>query len=448
MIRPWLFILLVIAALVAVMAAVRRLGTRSAIHPELQRKSVHIGMGLITLTFPWLFDDPWPVVLLAVLAVGGLVGMKQIAALKKGLGGALHGVARDSLGEIYFPLAVALLFVLAGNAPVLYVVPMLVLSLADAVAAVVGVRYGSHPYSTSEGSKSAEGSAAFLLTAFGSTMVPVLLMTDIPLGKAVVGALLVGILVMLFEAVSVGGIDNLFIPLGCYGLLERYQHLDAQGLFYRLIALCLLALVVYAWRRKTTLKGSALLAAVLAGFMNWMMGGWPYLAVSLMLLLTYTRMWPRTEENRHPVHSVRTIAAVAAPGTVWLLAAARHAAPDYLYCFILCYAAFSVITGMLQLGYRTPQCSAWRLGTPAVLRSWIVFAPACFLPYLEAAVPHDTAGGAILAALAVLPLLAIAAVLFSMINPWLGQTPQDGTRWFGYGTIAFTVSLIGALIVV
>lgn len=443
---PLLGIVLVISALLTMMATVRWIGTHGNVHPELQRKSVHIGMGMITLSFPWLFNEPWPVVFLAVLAVAGLVGLKCVAPLKKGLGGPLHGVDRRSLGEIYFPLAVALMFILAGKTPVLYVVPILVLTLADAVAALIGVCYGSHPYSTSEGNKSAEGSLAFLFTAFCSTLIPVLLMTDVAWGKVVIGALVVGILVMLFEAVSVGGLDNLFIPVGCYGLLQSYRDMDGEGLFYRLIALGLLTLVVYCCRQQTTLKGSAVLAAVLTGYMNWMVGGWPFLLVSLTLLLTYTRLWPKSEENRRPVHSVRAISAVSAPGIVWLLATAQNAQPGFLFCFTLCYATHSVIIGMLQFGYTAPKRAIWLKAGPAVLRSWLVFTPAYFLPYLATGLPDAPITGTLIAATAALPLLAAAAILFLIFGPLLGKNPRNRIRWLGYGTIAFSVSLAGATI--
>ena len=443
--HPILGIVIVISALAAMMAWVRQMGARFNVHPELQRKSVHIGMGLITLWFPWIFNDPWPVVLLAVLAVAGLLAMKWVRPLKARIGGALHGVERSSLGEIYFPLAVALLFVLAGDMPVLYMVPILVLTLADAVAAIIGVRYGNHPYSTSEGHKSAEGSLAFFLTAFGSTFLPVLLMTDVPAGKVIVGALLIGLLVMLFEAISVGGLDNLFIPVGCYALLESYRDLSGQGLLYRLIALGLLGVFIYTWRLQTTLKGSALLAALLTGYMNWMVGGWPYLAVSMILLSTYTRLWPGSKENRYSIHSVRAIAAVVAPGIVWLLATARSARPEYLFCFILCYATHSVIIGMLQLGYACPQQDIWRRSAEAVLRSWLVFIPAYFLLYLTADRTVLPLAGALTAALMALPLLSAAVALYLLLSPLLGQNPQDRIRWLGYGTIALSVSLAGAV---
>lgn len=445
MINPWLAIVLVLLSLAAVMVGVRLLAGRLGLAAELQRKVVHIAMGLVTLGFPWLFAEAWPVVLLAVLAVTAMAGLRSIGPLRKMFGKVLHGVARNSLGEMYFPLAVALLFVLAGDEPVLYVAPLLVLSLADAVAALIGVRFGRHRYATSEGSKSAEGSLSFLAAAFLSVCLPMLLMTDEPMIKIALGSLLIGILVMLFEGISVGGLDNLFIPVGCYGLLAQYRTMDAADLFYRLLALCLLALAVYCWRRRTTLIGSALLAAVLVGYMNWMLGGWPWLAVSLILFFTYTWLWPKNEINSSPIHSVRSIAAVAAPGMVWLVAAARN--PDYrlLYPFILSYGAHSVIIGMLQLGYTRARQSIWQRGAVAVVGSWLVFFPAFFFPHLSVgtAPPLDTT---FIALVAGLPLLALAALLYQVFGRYLGQEADGRLRWYGYALIALTVAAGGEVL--
>src|SRR5262245_34698322 len=154
-------------------------------HPELVRKLLHMGMGLATLSLPWLFDRAWPVLLLAGISIVALVSLRLVASLKSGLGNVVAGVARASLGEIYFPLAVTVLLLLylyvdtANPARlILYCVPILLLTLADAAAALIGVAYGRLHYHTTDGQKSAEGSLAFFLCAFLVVHIPVLLFTS------------------------------------------------------------------------------------------------------------------------------------------------------------------------------------------------------------------------------------------------------------------------------
>jgi phytol kinase len=447
MLSPWLAILLVLSVLAGVMAGLKLVSARCHLHPETSRKGVHIVMGLVTLSFPWLFAESWPVLLLTLLAVAALAGTRLITPLRERFGGVLNGVERHSLGEVYFPLAVAVLFLLAAGNRLLYMIPLLTLTLADAVAALVGVRYGQHRYATSEGTKSAEGSLAFFLVAFLSAHVPLLLLSDTGRAESLLVALVLGILVMLFEAISVGGLDNLFIPLGCYALLRRYLSLGADELLLRVGAICLLALVVFAWRRRTTLKESGLLAAALVGYMNWALGGWQWLAVSLVFFLTYTHLWPRSTENSLPVHTVRVVASVAAPGMVWLLAMVQNNhTGGFLAPFALSYAAHSVMVGMTQLGYARPGQSLLKNLVQAVSRTWMVFLPLFLLPALDAwgaerhCAPLDVLSGVFMAVIA-LPLLCTVALLHRRVIDLYGDDETAYGRWMRWALVAFVVSL-------
>ncbi len=446
MLSPWFGILLVLVVLWSVMAGLKLISARCHLHPETSRKAVHIAMGLVTLSFPWLFTAAWPVLLLAALAVAALTGTRLIAPLRERFGAVLHGVERHSLGEVYFPLAVAALYLLSEGNHLLYAIPLLTLTLADAVAALVGVRYGQHRFCTSEGTKSAEGSLAFFMVAFLSAHVPLLLLSDTGRAESLLIALVLRILVMMFEAVSVGGVDNLFIPLGCYALLRRYQTLEADDLLFRLGAIILLAVLVFAWRRRTTLKESGLLAAALVGYMNWALGGWQWLAVSLVLFLTYTLLWPRSEDSDHPVHTVRAIASVAAPGMVWLLAMLQNNTTGGFYePFVLSYAAHSVMVGMTQIGYARPGMTSRLRLTHAAVRSWLLFMPLFFLPLLPAA-DFDIqqralcySAGLLNAGIAV-PLLFAAGTLHRWIVQIYGDSDEGYARWLRRGGVAFCFS--------
>ena len=441
MLYPWFGILLLLSVLGAVMVLLKQTGVRCSLHPETSRKTVHIVMGLATLSFPWLFNETWPVLLLTLLAVAALAGTRLIKPLREHFGGVLNGVERHSLGEVYFPLSVMSLYLLSGGNRLMYVIPLLTLTLADAVAALVGVRYGRHRYSTSEGTKSAEGSLAFFLAAFLSAYVPLLLLSNAGRAESLLISLVLGVLVMLFEAVSVGGLDNLFIPLGCYALLRRYLDMGADELMLRLGAICLLALLVFCWRRRTTLKESGLLAAALVGYMNWALGGWQWLAVSLVLFLTYTLLWPRSEDNCHPVHTVRAVVSAAAPGMLWLFAAV-HTGMSFLAPFTVAYASHSVMIGLTQLGYTRPEMSSRQRLLQSVTRSWLAFLPFFFLPAVAAwniDLRQMTSG--LLSAATSLPLLFAAGVLQQQLAWRYGDEDIGYGRWLRRGVVALAVSL-------
>jgi phytol kinase len=83
-------------------------------------------------------------------------------------------------------------FWLSPDDPLLFVIPMLVLSLADAVAALIGISYGRLRYESTDGIKSAEGSAAFFCAAFFSVHVPLLLFTQVGRAETLLISLVLG----------------------------------------------------------------------------------------------------------------------------------------------------------------------------------------------------------------------------------------------------------------
>ena len=287
MLNPWLGMILMLAALGVWMTVLRLWQSWVNPHPEVVRKLLHVGMGLAVLAFPWIFNEVWPVLVVILLALVLLAAVRLLSGLKAQLGSVLGGVARKSLGEFYFAVSVAVLFVLSRGQPyenILYGVPLLVLALADAVAALIGVAYGHIHYVTVDGNKSAEGSMAFFLAAFFSVHVPLLLATDVGRAETLLIALIVGFLIMLFEAIAWRGLDNLFIPLVCFLMLKIYLGppvLGAVALLARVIVLLALFVFVLIWRSRSTLDASGLLAAALVGYLAWALGGWRWLIFPL-----------------------------------------------------------------------------------------------------------------------------------------------------------------------
>jgi phytol kinase len=274
LVNPWLGAALVLITFSLLLGALRLYQRQRAPHPELVRKLFHILMGLFTLTLPWLFTSPWPVLILTGLTIMVMLALRCVPGLKQRFGSVLGGVERSSLGEVYFPLSVGLLFYLAQGNPLFYCIPILILTLADAVAALVGVHYGTVRYKTVEGQKSAEGSVAFFTVAFFSVHVPLLLWSNTGRAETLLIALILGLLVMIFEAVAWRGLDNLFIPLFSFILLKLYLSMTVADLIARLIVTMALALFVFLYRQRTTLNETGLLGAVLIGYICWALGGW------------------------------------------------------------------------------------------------------------------------------------------------------------------------------
>ncbi|WP_018631503.1 diacylglycerol/polyprenol kinase family protein [Neomegalonema perideroedes] len=214
-----------ILALLGVLGFARWLAEKEGLGPEGQRKLAHMAAGLSALALPVLFKEPWPVMLLMGLSLL-VLGVLRLPALRRtGLGAALHGVERQSYGEIWLILAVGFLFLRSGGEPILYVLPLLLLALADAAAALVGSAYGRSRFAVASGEKSLEGVAAFFIVAFLVSMIALLLLTDIPRPAVILLGLMTAAFAALVEADSWRGLDNLFVPVGAHFLLASY--LDA-----------------------------------------------------------------------------------------------------------------------------------------------------------------------------------------------------------------------------
>jgi phytol kinase len=220
-------VLSILCTMLGVLSLYRRLG---AVHPELLRKCLHVTMGAVTLWFPLLFDELWPVLLLAGVSVVLLASLRLVPALQTSVGQVLHSVGRFSLGEFSFVLAVVLLwaFFVNGQAEpplrrlLLYLIPLLVLTIADAAAALVGVYLGRCQYPTLAGTRSLEGSIAFFFSALLCTHVPLVLVASAGWDQALVLAVFVAALVTMCEAFAWGGLDNLLLPLLAYRLLALH----------------------------------------------------------------------------------------------------------------------------------------------------------------------------------------------------------------------------------
>ena len=188
----------------------------------------------------------------------GWGGLKRAGVLGCGFGDVIHGVGRESLGEVYFPLATGVLFVLAEGNPLLFCLPVLILALADAAAALVGRRYGRTRYATLEGRKSVEGSLACFAVACLSTDLVLRLWAGTGRTESLLVALVLGLQVTLLEAIAWRGLDNLFIPVGAFLLLKTLLTLDMAWLLAHLgVSVAMVMLFgLSAYRRTLSRRGS------------------------------------------------------------------------------------------------------------------------------------------------------------------------------------------------
>lgn len=445
MIHPVLGMGVVLGALGGMLGGLTLYRRLAAPHPELLRKCLHVGMGVVTLSFPWLFDEAWPVLVLCGLSVLLLVGLRTVKALKSGVGQVVNSVSRESFGDIYFPLSVSVLWLLylyTGDGEpdrrlLGYLIPLLLLTLSDALAALIGVGYGRHRYTTPDGMKSFEGSLAFFLCSFMCVHVPLLLYSDRGRAETLLIALLLAWLATMFEAIAWGGLDNLILPPIAHLLLVIHWNLPAGTLLgFSIEAVILSAFAVgLSWR--TPLRGSAVLGAALFGYTFWGLGGWLWLLPPCLLLVSLVGVSFRYPVPKDRALNVYPVVAATAIGLVCLGLSKVFDQPDWLYPGTVSFAAHLGMVALARLRLDNPTASAPLLLAVSAGGGWLIIMTA------YAAIQNGTPAVIRQAALA-LPMVALAVVGFYGTQPGMEDCPYDTPRWLRQTAWASVASLLAA----
>src|SRR5439155_491523 len=82
-------------------------------------KFVHFGGGVVAAVFPWAFSTHW-----TVLGLGALMRATFVVARRAGLLASVTAVERRSTGELWYPVGVYLLFVIARHQPVFWLIAL------------------------------------------------------------------------------------------------------------------------------------------------------------------------------------------------------------------------------------------------------------------------------------------------------------------------------------
>jgi len=342
---PTAAIILTLTTLAALLGATSWAARSGHIAAETSRKIIHVGMGLICLSFPWLFQSTGPVQLLAAIAIVSLL-LIRAPRLKKSVGHGLFAVSRISIGELLFPLAVAWIFTLSDGDPLLFTIPILQLTLADAAGAIVGTRIGKRLFKSSGGTKSFEGSLAFFLVALACAAIPLALHQDaLPLVAIIAIPLLIALFVTAVEGISGHGLDNLLIPFGSWLLLDYYLELETAALLIRVVVLLAIAALLTITARKSAFDGGALLAAALFGFGAFTLGGLWCLIAALLLFLLHLIIQGHNKLTLDDKSSIGTLLAIALPSLPWLTLArsGQLTQPAAATLFILTIAALAAM---------------------------------------------------------------------------------------------------------
>jgi len=191
------------------------------VYVEITRKVVHIGTGLITLSFPLVLTTHWSVLILTISFVVILVISKKFNLLKS-----INGIRRSSRGSILYPIIIYVtywIFTIFDDVLFFYL-PILILAICDPIAALTGKKWPRGKYKIFKETKTLMGSTWFFISCLILTMAFVIPLRDNWL-EIICVTLFISFITTLAEAGSQKGWDNLFIPLTVTASLLLSQYL-------------------------------------------------------------------------------------------------------------------------------------------------------------------------------------------------------------------------------
>ncbi|OUL24119.1 phosphatidate cytidylyltransferase [Nostoc sp. T09] len=204
------------------------LGRLFHVKPNLTRKIIHVGAGMWVFGVLLLFNH-WEIGIVpfaSFIAVNYLLYRYRVVSAMD--------TDDSSPGTVYFAISVTLLFGLLWrpSGPIdsvpIAVAGVMAMTWGDALAALIGRRFGKHKYQVGNSVRSWEGSVAMFLSSTTAIFLVLLLLPGSSLSplavsygvdRAILAAVVSGALATLAEGVSPHGTDNLSVPLMTAGVV-------------------------------------------------------------------------------------------------------------------------------------------------------------------------------------------------------------------------------------
>ncbi len=182
--------------------------------PEQVRKVVHIGTGNVIL-IAWLLQLPaWVGMTSAVLA-----GTIALISYRLPILPGVNSVGRKSLGTFFYAVSIGVVTAVFWNLDLPYygVIGILIMAWGDGLAAIIGQKFGKHPYTIFGNTKSWEGTFTMLLVSYAIVSI-VLFTVHGNIWQTWVVGIPVAIAATAIESIAQWGVDNLTVPLSSAGL--------------------------------------------------------------------------------------------------------------------------------------------------------------------------------------------------------------------------------------
>lgn len=184
------------------------------IGPEVSRKLIHMGTGLIVAFTPYFLT--WREI--QALSIAFLIVIFVVSRFR--IFHSIHSVKRVTKGEILYPIGIGICAFLEPAAWI-FVAAILHLAIADSLAAIVGQKWGKRTrYNLLSHGKSMLGSLTFFYVSMGILFCAYLFVSPQNLPDTYTLLLVIPAILTLVENVSWYGSDNVTIPVMVIVLLS------------------------------------------------------------------------------------------------------------------------------------------------------------------------------------------------------------------------------------
>lgn len=208
-------ILLAVLPVFCLLIATEYLYRTNKLRGESARKLIHIIVGSYVAFWPFFISFE------TIQAISAAFLVVVIVSLKFNIFKAIHGVARQTWGEVMFAVGIGVIAVLTDE-PWIFAACILHLSVADGFAALSGLRWGKKTmYVIAGHKKSLVGTGVFWLCSLIITAVAIYFLPYLQIESRVL-LLWVPLATSLTENIGGGGTDNVLVPLIVYLGLTAY----------------------------------------------------------------------------------------------------------------------------------------------------------------------------------------------------------------------------------
>lgn len=318
---------------------------------EATRKFVHLTGGIVSLCFAYVFKSHWTILALCCSFVSLMYVTRKLGMLQS-----VHGIKRKSSGDLLHPIAIYLTFCITSHfeKPDFYLISIMVLSVSDALAAIIGVSYGFKVYTVEEDRKSLEGSFVFLLSTFLIVHLGLLLLTHVGRMECVLAALLIAVVVTCFEAISLGGADNIIIPIGTLFIAMKITTKPIPEIILQLSSIGIIFLLTYLFGSYSKRLGSpGIIGVVLAGYAAYSLVGpeWYIPVFICTILISVFDIFLEMPGSQDELLRVRPIFYMFIVSFGWVLAANSRLSAQHLF-FIPYVVSFAAILSVRWKWYQ------------------------------------------------------------------------------------------------